>query len=215
MIEADDSFLSEEKKEWYRIDAKKLSLKYLNDADPDRIDIPVELVDLFYHGLIHIYNSDLEQARLVTRESPVHATQPHSPYEIMVSVDTDAASGWLNNWRNEQTETGELKIDELIETFDYILIRYSELTSSPRSIAILRSVRLLNDFATGRRFEQHAAVEHAGPVHVLYAGFRRDIEAEVLADHIFYEFIGIKDTSTLIRYKFKVFGDGWVEFVED
>lgn len=207
MAKAEYGFLSDKKKEWYRTSAEKISLKYVNEIEPEQIEISHELADLFFHGLIHIYNSDLPEAYRVTRESPIYATQPHDPYEILVFADTVVASSWLDNWRDEQTKTGDTLIDNLIEKFDYTLVRYSELANIlPRSLATLRSDRLLNGYATGRKFEEHPAINSAYPEPVYFTQFASDIEAEVREDHIYYEFIGS-------QYNFKVYGNGSVNVI--
>lgn len=209
IVPAEDEHLSEEARSRYRTDAEKLSLRYVNETAPDQIEIPGELVDLFYHGLIHIVNSDHEKAVNVTQESPVHATQPASPYTIMVMVDTSAAASWLDFWRKGKTRTGNPGVDELTDRFNYTLDDYSELTSMPKSMAILRTDRLLNGYATGRLFKELNDIKGAYPIPVLYTGFIRDIEAEVFKNHLIYTFI-FEGTSA----DFKVYKDGRVEFVD-
>ncbi len=204
---AGDDHLSEEERSWYLTDAEKLSLRYIDEIDTDKIEIPQELVDLFYNGLIHIVNSDHEKAIKVTREQPIHATQPASPYTIMIMVDTVAASSWLNAWRNGETGTGNLNIDKIIDKYGYVLDNYSELTSMSNSMAIFLTDRLVNGYATGNLLKKVPSIESAGPIPVFYTGFIKDIEVQVFDEYLLYTFVGGNAA-------FRVFKNGTVEFVE-
>ncbi len=50
IIPADDQHLDEETRTLYQKDAEKLAVRYINETEPDRTDIPEELIDLLYNG---------------------------------------------------------------------------------------------------------------------------------------------------------------------
>ncbi len=184
IVPADDNHLSEEQKERYLQDAEKLAIRYINEEHPTQTEIPQQLIDLFYNGLIHIVNSDNSEAEEVT-EVGVHARLPYHPRQIEVEVATNAP--WIEAWQNGITETGNNQVDELIDQFDFTLADYLELESSPETaIATLRSDRPINVYAVGSLFEKLDYTERAGPAEIIGDG--SDIDVLFFDDFLRYTF---------------------------
>lgn len=210
---ADDTQLSSEQRELYRKDAEKLAVRYINERDSSQPEIPQELVELFYNGLVHIALSNHAKAEEVTETYEVHARMPVNPREIIVQADTTAE--WISAWRNETTETGYEELDTLLEQFNFTLIEYRELKHvSSTAMVTLRSDRVINGYAVGRLFEELQDIENAG-----YDGVTdgSDIRVIISDDHLQYTFdYGFGDCPAGCignhRWHFEVYKDGEVVF---
>ena len=205
IIPANEGNLSPETKAQYQTSAKKLALRHIYKHHPNTLEIPEPLVNLFYNGLIHVAKSSDPRAKFVTREQNIQASQPASPYEIMVVADTLDASKWLDSWRNGISMTGHTDLDPLMVLYGYELKAFHELSSMDFSIAILRTDKLLNGYASGSLFQSVEGITSAAPEPVFYAGFRKDIEAEIFEEYLLLHFIGGNS-------KFRVYSNGHVEF---
>jgi len=216
IIPADDQHLDEETRALYQKDAEKLAVRYINETEPERTNIPGALVDLLYNGLIHIVNEEGAKATEVTETYNVHARTPVEPREIIVSVDTTAP--WIEAWRNETTETDDEEVDALLEEFSFILTEYNELESTlPTAMATLRSDSAINGYAVGAHFEELNYIESAGPDGVTDGS---DIGVLFFDDHLLFTFdygFGDCPSGCINRHiwYFRVFMDGSVEFVEE
>lgn len=213
IVQANDDHLSEEQQELYLEDAEKLSVRYINEKDPTQTEIPQQLIDLLYNGLIHIENSDNPEAEEVT-EVEVHARLPYHPRQIEVKVNTSAP--WIDAWQNGTTNTEYDRVDELIDQFDFTLVDFLELKSSPNiSFATLRSDRALNVYAVGRLFEDLDYIERAGPSEI--SGDGSDIGVLFFEDFLRFTFeyrfgdcpAGCIGSHT---WHFRVYRDGTVDF---
>ncbi len=205
IIPADEANLSSETKSQYQTSAKKLALRHIQEHHPEMLEIPKPLVNLFYNGLVHVAKSSDPRAKIVTREQNIQASQPASPYEIMIVADTVDASGWLNSWRNGISMTEHTDLDQWMVLFAYELKTFHELSGMEFSIAILRTDKLLNGYATGSLLQSVEGINSATPEPVFYAGFRKDIEAEIFDEYLLLHFIGGNS-------KFRVYSNGHVEF---
>lgn len=216
IVPADDGLLSSEDQAQYLKDAEKLAVRHINEKDPTQTEIPQDLVDLLYNGLVHIALSDDAKAVEVTEEYDVHARMPVNPREIIVHADTTAP--WIDAWRNETTETGNADVDALIEQFNFTLVEYRELANVlPTAMATLRSDRAINVFAVGQLFEQLDNIESAGPDGVTDGS---DISVLFFDDHLRYTFeYGYGDCPSGCisshRWHFEVHKDGSVKFTGD
>ncbi|NGP75002.1 hypothetical protein G3570_00035 [Balneolaceae bacterium YR4-1] len=213
IVPADDESLSSEQKERYQLDAEKLAVRYINDRNSTQTEIPQELTDLFYNGLVHIVLSDLPESDEVTETYEVHAHEPAQPHEILVQVDTTAS--WIDAWRNETTETGYTELDDLVEQFGMTLTEYRELEQAlPVALATLRADRVINGHAVGRLFEELEDIESAGYDPITDGS---DIRAILLEDRLRFTFeysFGDCPAGCIgnHRWNFEVFKDGSVAF---
>lgn len=213
MAAANDQELSEEQKNHYRMDAEKLAVRYVNAKDSTHIVIPHDLIDLLYNGLVHIFNSNLPEAELVTRTYEIHAGNPASPREILVFADSTAP--WLNAWRNGETQTGNADVDELIDRFNLSLVEYNELVHTlETSMATLRADNAINVYAAGRQFQELPDIKHAGP-DIRTDG--SDISVLFFDNHLRYSFsYGFGDCPAGCinkhTWSLNVYLDGTVEF---
>ena len=213
--DADESNINEETKARYREDAEKLAIRFVNNDNPDRTRIPRIMIQSFYNGMIHIFNSNNPKAREATREFSVHARTPSSSREIIVSADTTLP--WIDSWRNGETFTGNTEVDELINKFAFTLIDYQEFPNTlPTASATLSSNDAINVYAVSALFEQIDDITTAGPDEVTDGS---DITVLFFGNHLRYSFTyrygdcpsGCTGSHTWI---FKVFADGNVKFVE-
>lgn len=213
MAPAEDQHLNEELKKAYRTDAEKLAIRYINDRDSTQAEIPEELINFLYNGLIHLVNADHPKAQEATQKFQVHARTPASAREILVFVDTTAS--WIDNWREGQTETGHDRLDDLIAQYNFTLTEYNELTNVlPTAMAALSSNRPINVYAVGRLFEEVDDVEHAGADSITDGS---DIKVLFFGDYLRFTLeLGFGDcpSGCINRHlwHFKVYKDGSVEF---
>ena len=213
IVPANDELLSDEQRASYLEDAEKLAVRHINERDSTQAEIPQELVDLFYNGLVHIALSDHAKAEEATETHQVHARMPANPREIIVQADTTAE--WIDAWRNGVTETGNADLDDLIEQFNFTLVEYRELEHVlPAAIATLRSDRAINGHAVGRLFAKHEDIESAGYDLVTDGS---DIRVTLFSDHLQYTFeYGFGDCPAGCignhRWHFEVYKDGDVVF---
>jgi hypothetical protein len=212
---AGDEGLSEEQQLLYREDAERLAIRFINGRDSTQTNIPERLIQNLYNGLVHIVNSDLQKTAEVTETYQIHAREPGSPREVLVSADS--AAPWVDAWRNGMTKTENPKIDELIDQFDFSLAEYNELQNLPQILTVLRSKRAVNVLTVSRLFAEHPDVEDAFPNTVSDGS---EITALLFDDHLRYTFeygFGDCPSGCINRHswKFKVFTDGTVEFIEE
>lgn len=205
IVEGNDSHIPVTIREHYETSAKKLALHHVRDHHPGMLEIPDQLADLFYNGLIHIVNFSHPRSKLVVHKMNIQAVQPLSPYEILVTADTLAAAGWIDAWRMGVAITGNQELDTLTNHFGYELVVYHELDAFSFSLARLRTAQLLNGYATGELLQEIEGINSAAPEPVFYAGFRKDIEADVYENHLIFRFYGGNSV-------FKVYKNGIVRF---
>lgn len=213
---AGDDELSEEQQLLYRQDAERLAIRFINGRDSTQTDIPETLIQNLYNGLVQIVISDHEKANEVTETYEIHARAPGPPREVL--VEADSAAPWVDAWRNGDTETGNAEVDELIDRFDFSLAEFRELTHTlPAVMAILRSDRAINIFAAARLLAELPDVNDAYPNSVTDGN---EISVLFFDDHLRYTFeYGFGDCPSGClnqhTWKFKVFTDGTVEFIEE
>lgn len=215
ILKANDSDLSKEEKELVQKISESLAVRYVNEQHPDETEIAPLIVDYFYNGLVHFYNSDLEEVKTVTDEYSLVVPAPADAREVLIWVDL--SQDWLDSWRNGQTQTGVSEIDELIAKFDLQLVRYRELEhTTNNAVANMKSGNPLNVYAVGALFSELPQIENAGPDGYLTGG--RNVKAEVNANYLLLDItVGSGDCPSgcinKINYQFRVFSDGRVEIV--
>lgn len=216
IVPAEDQHLSEELRTQYREDAEKLAIRYVNKRDSTQTEIPEDLIDYLYNGLIHIVNSDHPKAQEATEEYSVHARAPASPRKIAVYADTTAP--WMDSWRNDQTETGDPQVDEIINKYSLTLVEYNELKNLPSAHATLQSDRAINMYAVGKLFETIDKVNGSGPEGIIGGG--NDIKFLLFNSHLRFTFeYGYGDCPAGCinhhLWHFNIHEDGSVEFIDE
>lgn len=213
IVVADDHLIPEEKREQYLKDAEKLAVRYIDKKDSTQTEIPQDLIDLLYNGLIHIAVSDNKKTSEVTDKYEIHARIPAHPREILVFADSTAP--WMDAWRDKITETGNSDLDELLDHFNFTITEFSELAHVlPTTMTTLRSDRAINGRAVGRLFEELDFIENAGPDGVTDGS---DLRVAFFEDYLKYTFeygFGDCPAGCISRHKwhFYVYPDGNLYF---
>lgn len=132
----DDSALPDRVRQQYQEDAAQLALRRIARTHPKEqtVELPSDLVQLYYDALIHVYNADELQGRDAIAN--IHTFPRRSTREAIVAVDTTVA--WTQAWRAGDARTGQPAVDALVERHD-LAVEYKPWAS------------------------QHAAIVRAGP----------------------------------------------------
>lgn len=217
IVKADKSAISSGEQEHIQKIAEKLAVRYVDRKNSEETSIDPAIVNYFYNGLVHLYNSELDEAVTVTDEYTLIAGVPASPREVLVWVDSSKI--WLDDsWRAGKTETGISTIDEIIGEFNFELKQYREYSHvSDKVMAEMESDRPLNVYAVGKLFSDLPQIEDAGPDGVLTGG--RDIKAEINGGVLLFDVtVGSGDCPSgcinKINHRFRIFSDGRVELDE-
>lgn len=217
IVKADQYDLSSEEQENIQEIAEKLAVRYINQQHPKETAIDTVTVSYFYNGLAHLYNSDLEEAIIVTEEYSLMAGNPASPREILVWVDSSKT--WLDDsWRVGETKTGLSEIDELISEFNLSVKQFRENShTSDEVVAHLKADRLFNVYAVSKLFHNLSQISKASPDAVLTGG--RDIEAHLNGNKLILDLtVGSGDCPSgcinKINHRFQISSNGDVELIK-
>ena len=142
--DADDNHFSESELERFQNNAEILAVEYILDAHPDQAEIPNELVDLFYNGLVHVANSSHPEAEKVMDQKSIDARGTYAMREILVNADTTESADLLDSWREKEAMTGKPAVDDIIVEYDISVKAYSELKSMPYAMVTMQTEELLN-----------------------------------------------------------------------
>lgn len=215
MVKANQEDLSEEVKKRYHNIGEALAARYVNKIAPEIKIIPEEIVEHFYNGLVHLYNSDLEEARMVTKDHELFIGNPMNSRDVIITVREDES--WLDNWKSGKTKTDVAVIDMLIDEFKLGLIDYEELSSIGLVHVEMRSNSVINVFSAGKFFSSLKQIKDAKPrINIITGG--RSMKALVFNDRIELDItVGSGDCPAgciyLINHKFSISHDGEVELV--
>jgi len=214
--QVDDSSLSSDEHTRLQTIAEKLAVRYVNEQSPEETEIPSKVVSFFYSGLVYLEKSDLEEAKTVTDEYSLMARNPANPREVLLWAFK--SEPWLDNWREEKTETGVEEIDNLIEQFDLSLKRYRELdVVSPGAIATLEAGSPINGYAVGKEFASLEMIEKGATDAVFTGG--RNVGAQIKSNYLLLDVtVGSGDCPAgcinKITHKFGVYSDGKVKLMD-
>lgn len=212
----DDSAIPDSTKLLYWEDAGLLALRDVqadSAAKYSLIEIPDELVQLYYAGLIHIYHAE----KIPERDSVVSLYKIHMYSTISLHsllVDVDSSKEWTRAWRNGRRLTGNAQVDELMERYSLELDGYYSWPDL--QLAVLRSQKPLNILALGRSFGKVSGVIYAEPNGVMGDG--NNITASIQPEFLRCVFsVGYGDcpAGCIARrfWEFQVGYDGKVTFV--
>ncbi len=215
---SDDSQIPDSIKSLYKNDASRLSLRYLSDTQDLNelpIEIPENLVQMFYTSLIRLYNSTaLPGINFICSESPIH-TFPNPEMTILI-VTVDSTAGWVVEWQKGNSITGEENVDTLVMKYDLTVKHVTGFIGN--YMAILTSSKNLNLYALAKKFEDIAGVKYSHPE--AYGGSGNDIQTMVNPECIKFFFnIGWGDcpagcTSNHF-WEYEVWTNGTVYFIEE
>ena len=170
----DDSHIADSIRSLYRTDAARLALNHVYQnklPDTASVNIPQQLIDSFYSGLIHIFNcKTITSVDTITKIRPVHTFPYVSLYYLWVHVDTSYT--WTKQWENGFTFTGNDTIDSLLIEYELELESYSIY-----QMAILKAHKPLNMKTLGKMFEKISGVTYAEPEG--FGGSGDDLEANL------------------------------------
>jgi hypothetical protein len=212
----DDALIPDSVKALLKEDASILALRDVH-SDPSSKDnlviLPEDIVESYYRGFVHIYNSDSISARdSVIEMYKVHAFRYPETHSIIVSVDS--TKDWVSAWRNGQRLTGNQHIDYLMETYVLQLYRYYHWPTA--HVAVLHSEEAINILALSKKFEPIEGVFYAEPNGVIGDG--DDIKGSIESEYLMFEFSegwGDCPAGCIHRHYwvFHVMFDGTVEFI--
>lgn len=216
IVTANDSDIPDSVRSWYQEDAARLALRdvhAIESAKKTLIEIPVNLIKLYYNGSVHVYNATSLAARDSVVEIYIIHTFPHPETHSLI-VAVDSTKDWVNAWKNGERLTGNSKIDRLMETYDLQLDRYYRWPWSHS--AVLRALTPLNILALAPQFQNIEGVHYAEPNG--YGGDGNDIIAAIESDFLKCEYsVGYGDCPSGCIYRhfwtFHINYDGSVEFV--
>ncbi len=186
IVPGNDSLIPDSIKAWLKEDASRLALRDVHSdlqSKPTLITLPQELVDFYYHGLVHTYNA----VTLAARDSVFNIYKIHSfrrPEQRSILVVVDSTKNWVNNWRHGQRLTGNLQIDSLVNKYDLQLINYYAMQLI--HAAVLESSAPINIFALGKKFQTIDGVLFAEENRTVGDG--DDINALIESDYLKIEF---------------------------
>ncbi|MFQ6617438.1 MAG: hypothetical protein ACE5QV_02010 [Fidelibacterota bacterium] len=217
MEAANETNISDSIKTLYKEDAARLALRDVHANDNTKkllISIPPELIDLYYNGLIHIYN----QTSLAARDSvvelyPIHTFPSPVTHEIIIAVDS--TQNWVKEWESGKRFTGNMQVDQLMKKYNLQLKRYYRFPWS--HTALLHAPAPLNILALAEKFEQIAGVYYAEPNFPMGDG--SDINSIIESSYVKYEYkFGYGDcpSGCINRHfwVFHVYYNGDVTFIE-
>lgn len=186
IIMADSESIPDSVQTFYRESASFLAERVLynsSDSANTPVQIPPELTNLFYHGLLHIYDANSIPARDTIMQFVWVAPWPsRSIYNTIISVDPDAQ--WLQPWFTGDTLTGNAAIDTLLQTYNLYPseIHYFEYSYD----VYLHSEIPINTTALAAKFAPLPDIQHAIPE--MFGGDGNDVEVEIDDSHLTYNF---------------------------
>lgn len=216
MLIADDSKLPSEEQDYLEEISEQLAVAHVYDHNPEQVEIPGKVIDYFYNGLVHLYNSNLPEAVEITDNHHLIVTSPSSAREIILWIRDQKP--WVENLKETGDSTGVPEIDELISRFHMSLVDYREYSiGEMEGSAKLRSDEPVNVFAAGELFTDLPHIEFAGTD--LFTSGGRDVTATAHDDYLLMDVtVGWGDCmagciNTLHRI-FHISADGFVEVEE-
>lgn len=198
----------------YREDASRLALReifLIGSSDTGKVEIPEDLVNTIFNGLLHIYDSESAASDSVFRLYLIHTFRFPPMHGLLVSVDS--TKEWVKSWRDGNRLTGNRRIDGIMDKYELELDSYYKWPWS--HTAVLFSEKPVNLIALASLFRQADGVNYSEPNY--YNFYRDDITAEDNGSHWEFTFsVGWGDcpAGCIKRHfwKFNVHPDGTVEY---
>lgn len=176
---ADDSNIPDSIKNVIKIDAAILSLRDVI-KDPESkyklVEIPPDLIDLYYRGLVHIYNAMKYSPN--NKINSIHIFPNPPVFGIAVLIDTTYE--WTKAWKRGERLTGNAQIDVLMGKYNL------QLNSCRYDAASIFSLQPINTYALSNKFLGISGVRTSEPNS--YIGGGDDIRAEIKDPYLLYVF---------------------------
>ncbi len=181
MSPADTSSIPDTVLNEYFEDAAILALRdvYNNELEiHSSIEIPTDSMQVYFHGLLHVYNTTSIPARdSVVSIYPIHCFPHPQTHSIIVTVDRTI--DWVQNWKNGNRLTGNTEVDELMEKYELQLDKYHNWPTS--DAAVLFAPSPINILALATLFSKINGVISATPNQVIGDG--NDILGYLTSDY--------------------------------
>ncbi|MDX1637715.1 MAG: hypothetical protein R3281_07085 [Balneolaceae bacterium] len=215
MVQADTTDIPASTLKAYRRDAEILAAKHRERQNSKRVTLPEELIDLFFHGMLHLYRSDTPHASRVTRYYKIHNRDHFKTTELIVKYE--GGRPWATGWTRGNRFTGNEDIDQLIREFDLYLESHHTRRFSDNQHVLLNAGKPLHLEALANLFSDIDGILYAQPNAL--DGTSTEIKAWVEPDHVRYEFrLGIGDCTAGCAlthfWVYDVYANGDVVFVE-
>jgi hypothetical protein len=190
----------------YDKDVKHLALLRItaqNSPYQDSIVIPASYQDTIMKGLAAIYNLTSFQPRdSVFDNYCIHQDISTIYTDIYVGLDTSYA--WTHNWQNLNTATGIPALDNLLSTYGFSVVYYSNFGSP---YARLSTSQHINAVPLCDSLDQFGGVNYSEPDS--YMGDGNRVEYHTSGSDRFYDFsVGYGDCpagcTSRLYFKFKV-----------
>jgi len=199
----------------YQSDAQIMAAETINKQDSTQINVPLNLVKLYYNGLLNIYESGNSYAEEVTRVNAIHTNSPNSAHQLFLTFNH--GQQWSTNWKNGKLHTGISAIDNLIQKYSLQYGKYYSYTSLSFDGMVLKSESTLNMYALSNAFKNISEIRNAEPDGNFVDG--SNISALITKDHVVYTFdYGSGDCMAgcinHTKWQFNVYKDGTVTFVK-
>ena len=175
----DDSQIPSSIKKLIHTDAATLALRDVikdPEAKYNLVEIPADLIEIYYRGLIHIYNAKKHPP--YDKISSIHVFPSPNVTGIVVMIDTTYE--WTKSWKRGDRLTGNASIDSIMEKYNL------QLNSCYYDLAALYSLRSINTYALSKKFEGIDGVRFSELNG--YMGDGNDIQAVINESHILYVF---------------------------
>lgn len=175
----DESNISDSIKILIKIDAATLALRdVIKDSELkyQLLEIPPDLIELYYRGLIYIYNT--MKYPPYNKLNGIHVFRNPPVFSIAVLFDTSYA--WTKAWKRGERLTGNPQIDALMENYNL------QLSYCCYDAASIFSFNPINTYALSNKFLGIPGVRISEPN--FYMGDGADIKAEIKDIYLLYVF---------------------------
>ena len=161
--DGNDSNLSDSLKSVYKADAEHLALRDIHSVESEKnslVEIPGELINMYYSSLIHVYNKYYGVKGLIG-----------AVCNILVSADM--TKQWVKNFLGGNSVTGYKAFDDLVATYKLKQTQVGTFSN----IIVLYSENALNILALSNLFKNLDGVNFTEPDGIVGDG--NDIKSEV------------------------------------
>lgn len=186
IVPGNDSSIPDSIRILLKEDAARIALRDVHsdlESKQSLVTLPQELVDFYYHGLIHVFNVTFLTARdSVFDIFKIHTFRRPETHSLIVAVDS--TKNWVQKWRIGQRLTENPQIDALMINYDLQLINYYNW--SFLHAVVLESVKPINIYALGKKFQSIDGVIFAEENRTVGDG--DDINASIETEFLSIEF---------------------------
>ena len=172
--DGNDSNLSDSLKSVYKADAEHLALRDIHSVESEKnslVEIPGELINMYYSSLIHVYNKYYGVKGLIGAVCNIHVFPEPETHRLLVSADM--TKQWVKNFLGGNSVTGYKAFDDLVATYKLKQTQVGTFSN----IIVLYSENALNILALSNLFKNLDGVNFTEPDGIVGDG--NDIKSEV------------------------------------